>query len=66
MAERSYVTVRRNRSADIDSEPDGEDYLARTVFEDHELIDIGVVDRNGDPIMARKRTDPIGFIRWKS
>lgn len=62
---RSYVTVRRTRSADVDNMPDGENYLARTVFEDHELIDIGVMDKNGDPIMAHKRMDPVGFIRWK-
>lgn len=66
MAERSYITVRRTRSADMDSGADGEDYLARTVFEDHELIDIGVMDKDGNPIMARKRLDPVGFVRFKS
>lgn len=61
---REYVPVRR--CADINDNIDGENYLSRTVYEDHELIDIGVMDRNGNPIMARKRLDPIGFVRWKN
>lgn len=43
---------------------DGENYLARTVYEEHDLVDIGIMDPEGNPIMARKRIDPIGFIRW--
>ena len=62
---RSYV-IRRVRSADIDENINGEDYLARTVYEEHELIDIGIVDKNGDPIMAHKKPDPIGFVRWSA
>lgn len=62
---RNYV-VRRVRSADIDENINGEDYLARTVYEGHELVDIGIVDKNGDPIMAHKKPDPIGFIRWRN
>lgn len=63
---REYVIAKRKaRSADIDSEPDAEDYLARTVYEDHELIDIGIRDKNGDPIMARQKRDPVGFVRFK-
>ena len=58
---RDYII---RRMADIDENVNGEDYLARTVYEEHELIDIGIVDRNGDKIMARKRTDPIGFVRF--
>lgn len=61
---REYVSVRSVRSADIDENVNAEDYLARTVYEDHEMIDIGVMDKNGDPIMARKKLDPIGFVRW--
>lgn len=61
---REYV-IRRTRMADIDACPDAEDYLARTVYEDHELIDIGVLDADGNKIMARKRMDPIGFVRFK-
>lgn len=56
----------RPRGADIDQNVDAENYLARTVFEDHELIDIGVMDKDGNQIMARKRLDPVGFIRWRS
>lgn len=63
---KAYVTLRRTRSADIDENTDGENYLARTVYEDREMIDIGVMDKNGDPIMAHKRLDPIGFIRWRN
>lgn len=60
---RSYV-IRRVRSAYIDENINGEDYLARTVYEDHELIDIGIVDKNGEKIMARQKMDAIGFVRW--
>lgn len=66
MAERSYVTVRRVRSADIDENVNGEDYLARTVYEDRELIDIGVIDKDGNPIMAHKKIDQVGFVRWRN
>lgn len=57
---RDYIV---RRSGDIDENVDGEQYLARTVYEDHELIDIGIVDSAGNRIMARRRMDPIGFIR---
>lgn len=59
---REYVVQRR--AANIDENVNGEDYLARTVHEDHELIDIGVMDAQGNRIMARRRMDPIGFVRW--
>lgn len=59
---REYVLQRR--AANIDENVNGEDYLARTVHEDHELIDIGVMDAQGNRIMARRRMDPIGFVRW--
>ena len=62
---REYVSIKR-RMGYIEQEVDGEDYLSRTVYEDVELIDIGVMDHNGDPIMARKKMDPIGFVRFKS
>ncbi len=60
---REYLV--RPRSADMSAEPDGENYLARTVFEQEELIDIGVLDPAGKPIMARRKTPPIGFIRHR-
>lgn len=63
---RDYIIRRRPRSADIGENVKGEDYLARTVYEDHELIDIGVMDSDGNKIMARKRLDPVGFVRWKA
>ncbi|MGN6772635.1 MAG: hypothetical protein ACTHJQ_22715 [Rhizobiaceae bacterium] len=58
---RDYII---RRMADIDENVNGEDYLGRTVYEEHELIDIGIVDQNGDRIMARKHMDPIGFVRF--
>ena len=58
---REYVI--RHRSAEIDQGPDGENYLARTVYETEELIDIGVLDAAGNKVMAHRRMDPIGFIR---
>ena len=61
----SKVYVIRPRGADIDQNVDAENYLARTVIEDHELIDIGVLDKDGNQIMAHKRLDPVGFIRWR-
>lgn len=57
---REYVI----RSARIDEEIDGENYLARTVYEPEELFDIGILDSDGNKVMARRRLDPIGFIRW--
>lgn len=62
---REYVIAKRFRLGDIDAEVDAENYLSRTVYEDHELVDIGITDKNGDPIMARKRTDKPGFVRFK-
>lgn len=59
---RDYVV---RRAAKIDEEVDGENYLSRTVYEPEELIDIGVLDSDGNKVMARRRLDPIGFIRWK-
>lgn len=54
------------RLAKIDDEPDAEHYLARTVYESHELIDIGILDEDGNKIMAHERMDEIGFIRWRN
>lgn len=62
---RDYI-IRRHRSADIDCNPDGENYLARTVYEDEETIDIGLMDSEGNKILARRRMDPIGFVRFKA
>lgn len=61
---RQYITI-KPRQAHIEDEPDAEDYLSRTVFESHELIDIGVMDNNGDPIMVRECMDQIGYVRFK-
>ncbi|TIR87359.1 MAG: hypothetical protein E5X05_01290 [Mesorhizobium sp.] len=60
---RDYII---RRAADIDENVDAENYLARTVYEPEELIDIGILDADGNKVMARQRMDPIGFIRWRS
>lgn len=60
---REYIVL-RPRAAEIDREPDGENYLARTVHETIDLIDVGLLDSEGNKILARKRFDPIGFVRW--
>lgn len=60
---REYVI--RRRMADIDDNVNAEDYLSRTVYEEHEMIDIGLLDSEGNAILARKKMDPIGFIRHK-
>lgn len=62
---REYVTL-RPAAADIDENVNGEDYLARTVHEDYDLVDIGIVDKDGKPIMAREKMRPIGFVRWRN
>lgn len=59
---RDYIV---RRSAVIGERVDGERYLARTVFEDHELIDIGLLDKDGNRVMARQKPDPVGFVRFK-
>jgi hypothetical protein len=61
---REYVRI-VPRSADINNNADGENYLARTVFEDFELFDTGVLDHDGNKVMARQKLDPVGFVRHK-
>lgn len=64
---RVYVSVkRRAKAGNIDENLNGEDYLARTVYEDFELVDTGVLDADGNPVKAHERMDPVGFIRWGS
>jgi len=58
---REYVIKRYAGSSE--REPDAENYLARTVFEADELIDIGILDHAGNKVMARRKMDQIGFIR---
>ncbi len=38
---------------------------SRTVIETEEVIDTGVLDERGNPIMAKEYKEPIGFIRFR-
>lgn len=60
---REYV-IRPKADREWD-EPDARDYLARVVYEDAELIDTGVMDHAGNKIMARKRPDSVGYVRFR-
>lgn len=62
---REYVVMKRPRGDKIEDGVDAENYLARTVHEEFELIDTGVLDDSGDKIMARRKIDPVGYIRFK-
>lgn len=59
---RDYVI---RRAGDIDQNVDAEKYLARTVHEEIDLIDIGLLDCEGNKVLVRKRMDPIGYVRWR-
>lgn len=61
---REYVTMKPKTDLDW-WETKATDSLARLVFEDVELIDTGVMDSSGNKIMARKRPDPVGYVRFK-
>lgn len=63
---RDYVIRRRMANVYGDEFAiDAENYLAKTVHEEIDLIDIGLLDSEGNAILARKKMDPIGFIRHK-
>lgn len=60
---RKYVTLRRTKAADVDGEPDAENYLARTVYEQEpQVIDTGILDLHGNPVFAIEAMQPIGFV----
>lgn len=60
---REYVIKpKADRSWD---EPDAKDYLARTIYEDYEIVDTGMLDHAGNKIMARKKPDPVGYVRFR-
>ena len=64
---RKYYSIKqKTTSCDCWVEADALDSLARTVYENSELIDIGVLDHNGDPIMAVEKKNPVGFVHHKS
>jgi len=66
MARDYFVQCTKPKSDDdYNWEADPLNSLARTVHEDYEIIDTGVLNDQGEPIMARKRFDPIGYVRFK-
>lgn len=61
---RTYYTRRRPRNEDdLWWEIPNLDSTSRTVIEAYEEFDTGIVDEQGNRIMAREKKDPIGFIR---
>ncbi len=40
------------------------EFAARTVHESEELVDIGIVDEQGNKVMAKARKPRIGF-KWR-
>lgn len=58
-------TTKPIHMADIEIEPDAEDYLSRTVFEDNDPIDTGLLDKNGNAIYSFNVMDRIGFRRFR-
>jgi hypothetical protein len=54
----------RPKSGDWDV-PDAKEFLARTVHESDEAIDIGLLDAAGNKLMARRRKNPVGFVRFR-
>lgn len=65
---RRYVLLaHKPKCADIDYDPDAENYLARTVFEpEPQAIKTGLLDASGNDIYCIDEADPIGFMRWES
>jgi hypothetical protein len=63
---REYFIKRTRPTGDDDYWWDayGPDMLARTVIETEEVYDTGMLDENGNKIMAREKKNPIGFV-WK-
>lgn len=63
---RKYISAKQIKQCDdywVEPAPES---LGRTVYEERNMIDIGVLDHNGDPIMAYEQMDQIGFIRNKA
>jgi hypothetical protein len=53
--------------ADVDGEPDAENYLSRTVYENEpQVLKIGILDASGNDIYMIDEPDPIGFVRWEN
>ena len=65
---KEYVKLTRNEKVRMNewwSEVDSaKSTQARTVFEEYELVDIGVLDNDGEPIFARRKMNPIGFVHF--
>lgn len=65
---RRYITLsHKPELADIDSDPDGENYLSRTIYENEPVtVRTGLLDASGNDIYMREENDPIGFVWWDS
>lgn len=60
MAKRVYF-VKPKSEDDGWWEAYGPDMLARTVIEEEEIFDTGILDENGNKVMAKRHKPPIGF-----
>ena len=62
-----YIIKPRAADIDIDSDPDAENYLSRTVYEpDSAPQPTGLFDANGNELYAIDEREAIGFVRWKA
>lgn len=63
---RRYITIsHKPRLADIDYDPDAENYLSRTVYEpEPQAIRTGLLNAQGNDIYCVEERDPIGFVNW--
>jgi hypothetical protein len=58
---KEYFRARPRSSDDYWWDAYGPDMLARTVIEEDEVFETGILDEEGNPIRARKKKPNIGF-----
>lgn len=60
---RKYVTIAKTRMASMEDDPDGEDYLGRTVYEREPIPEpTGLLDKHGNELYAIEDARPIGYV----